>query len=197
MAFMRKNINVFLMTLVFLLVGAAVGITVFYESSYARISKEYVGKVTELENVANDLRFHRSQLNQTMQQVEVETEARKEYDKLYANLKLDKAAVDSALNKTEAVLANTRRELDTTRSDLLLKISAVEKLTLNMRQLNNTLGNYKTEVHKLERNTASLRSVVNELLNLTDDDITRSSINSVASELRDIEVNVKSLKRLE
>src|SRR3989344_420082 len=111
MAYLKKNVNMFLLLLFVIIIGGVAGLTTFYQTTYKDLSLNYEDQVAEIEKLLTDLNAERAKLNQTALQLDVKEEREEQLSKEYTDVKqekLKKAAYD--LKVTSEALANAQRE---------------------------------------------------------------------------------------
>src|SRR3989344_2637473 len=74
MAYLKKNVNMFLLLLFVIIIGGVAGLTTFYQTTYKDLSLNYEDQVAEIEKLLTDLNAERAKLNQTALQLDVKEE---------------------------------------------------------------------------------------------------------------------------
>ncbi len=140
--YLAKNLNFFMLLLVFVIILTSVGVGVYYVLSYARITDQYQQKATELTQITQELastkdnlNYYSSKFNETSDELNAIKVDLDKYDSLYMN-------VTGELDKTRTELTGEIKDLEDNLDDTIEELDAkkAEIVILN-KQLVNTEEN--------------------------------------------------------
>ena len=162
MAYIRKNVNFFLLLLVIIVLGVMAGLTTYYQTTYKNLSLSYGDKLNELNRLNHNLSQQRAFLAQINEELGLKTKAKEQFDVLYTN-------ISSYNTKLSGDLGETRNEL----IDALTKLKAAEDdLETTKAELTETKGMLKTQedyskeleadVSRLKTQVCNLKQRLNE-----------------------------------
>lgn len=162
MAYIRKNVNLFLLLLVIIILGAFAALTTYYQTTYKSLSLSYGDKLAQLNAVNSNLSVQGEQLRQLNDELKIKTEVKEKFDILYSNISEynEKLTEDYARTKAELFDALDRMkraesELATAKSELNTTQGALKTQLDYTRQLEGQVSGLRTEV-------CSLRQRLNE-----------------------------------
>ena len=107
MTFMEKNVNMFLLVLVLVVAGALAGSSVYYQSSFDKLTTEQEETSADLSECNADLENYKFNLNKTMRSLNMTTQDIRRYDELYTTKSEELQTTQSTLETTETTLKET------------------------------------------------------------------------------------------
>lgn len=129
MAFMKKNINFGLMLIIIALLVGFTGFSIYYQTTYLKLSQDYKTKVTELNDLSKALTIERSTLNQTNLQLQIKEEREQDIGTKYTVLKSQKEQLESDKTKLQADLSQKNQKI----LELSNEVSKLEVDILNVK----------------------------------------------------------------
>jgi len=117
MAYMRKNVNIFLLVVVVIIVVSLAAITSYYQTTYKNLSTNYETKLNEINNLIDDLNSERTKLNETSYELTLKAEREEKLGAQYTEVKGEKEKLAGDLSQTEKELERTKLNLQSTISD--------------------------------------------------------------------------------
>lgn len=164
--FIIRNVNFFIVFLLFITLGALVGSSLYFQKRFDNISRDYIFALERMKNTTTSLESYQqlyldaiTNLNQTEQDVrqydELFSTKSREYETTYEEL----VATKEQLSATKSLLLSTETELDATSKSLDIKSRELTDL-----KKNNTL--LKADYDKL---VTDHQKVVAELADCEDD----------------------------
>lgn len=148
MAFMKKNINFGLMLIVIALLVGFTGFSIYYQTTYLKLSKDYKAKVAELGDVSKALNLERSTLNQTSLQLQIKEEREQDLGTKYTVLKGQRDQLEVDKVKLQA--------------DVSQKNQKILELSNEVSKLEVDVINVKTQLDDANSEISSLNKVVKE-----------------------------------
>ena len=143
MAIMKRDVNIVLLLLIVVGVAGFAGFSVYYQGTFENISTGYNEKISELQEVTDELTMHKTKLDQTSYELEIKEERESDLKTKYDGLKDDKDELEDQNAQLDSELSKTKSELDLKRAELTQKqaeLSTVEaelantKLRLSLRK---------------------------------------------------------------
>lgn len=142
-SYMNKNVNLFLLGMVVIVVITIVGGTIFYGNRFSNITSDYNELVKEVKSLNEELTRYKHEYNYSLislKQIEDEQENLKSvYTTTTDELKGDVNSINSTLLLTRNNLENTKNILSETEGQLT---DIKEQLTLTKTQLNDKTSQY-------------------------------------------------------
>jgi len=118
MAYMKKNVNVFLLAVIILIVVALAGLTSYYQYTYRGLSSSYEDKLSELNRILEELNLERGKLNQTSYALTIKTEREEALGEQFTEVKGEKEKLATDLSATEDDLERISLLLQSTQNSL-------------------------------------------------------------------------------
>ncbi len=165
MAYLKKNVNMFLLLLFVIIIGGVAGLTTFYQTTYKDLSLSYEDQVTEIEKLLGDLNAERAKLNQTALQLNVKEEREEQLSKEYTDIKEEKEEVAQDLTSTKQTLQQTSSLLQQKQEELKkaqydFKVTS-EALTTARREANEyreKAASYKANYDRCQRQLSEIQN---------------------------------------
>ena len=111
MTFMQKNVNTFLLVLVLIVAGSLAGSSVYYQSSFDKLTSEQEDTSADLSQCSADLDNYKFNLNKTMRSLNTTTQDIRRYDELYSTKSEELQTTQSTLTETTTSLKETALDL--------------------------------------------------------------------------------------
>ncbi|HLC98816.1 MAG TPA: hypothetical protein VJC00_02310 [Candidatus Nanoarchaeia archaeon] len=156
MAYIKKNVNLFLLFVIVLIVVALAGLTSYYHSTYQNLSTSYDVKLSEITNLLDDLNEQRSRLNQTTYELNIKEERESELSGQYLDIREDYDKVRDDLDKTKSDLKDTQDSLAATELSLISSQNQISALTA-------TVGELQSQINSLEDDKADLYNQIDDI----------------------------------
>lgn len=118
MAFMRKDVNMGLLLLIIATLLLFSGFTVYYQTNFRDVVGEYNEKLSQLQQVKDELLSEKTRLNQTYElriKAERDIEA---LDSQYKDLSDERDRLESDKNSLQSELSSTKGELASNKAEL-------------------------------------------------------------------------------
>lgn len=103
-AYMKKNVNTFLLLIIVIIIGSLAAVTIVYQKTYRDLSNSYDGRIDEINTLISDLNSEREALNETTYDLLVKQEREKALSGQYRTVKGERDKLDSDLRTTERAL---------------------------------------------------------------------------------------------
>jgi len=123
MAFMRRDVNIGLLILIIATIVLFSGFSVYYQSTFKRVSLDYQNKLEQLSDVTQELSTQKLKLNETYsQRIKVEEDKRtldaryKDVSDENEQLNDDNSNLRSEISSTKSQLAEKSAQLDSTKN---------------------------------------------------------------------------------
>ncbi len=162
MAVLKKNVNLALLLLVVLVVGAIVAISVYYQKNYLSLFINYQDSQEMLNTSLNELQQKRAALNRTEIRYLEEQHLNEEYDRLYSSLKQDRDSLSDELERTATELGATKTELLSTKDELNEKTAELATAQTSVQELEQDVAVLETRVSSLESQKESLQEQLSQ-----------------------------------
>ncbi|HIG96441.1 TPA: hypothetical protein HA249_06165 [Candidatus Woesearchaeota archaeon] len=165
MAYLKKNVNMFLLLLFVIIIGGVAGLTTFYQTTYKDLSLNYEDQVAEIEKLLTDLNAERAKLNQTALQLDVKEEREEQLSKEYTDVKQEKEAVaqdltstKETLQETSALLQQKQEELKKAAYDLKVTSEALANAQREANEFREKAASYKANYDRCQRQLSELQN---------------------------------------
>ncbi len=154
MAFMKKNVNFGLMLIIIAILVGFTGFSIYYQNNYLKLSKDYKGKVGELNQISNTLQTERTKLNQTSLQLEIKEEREQDISSKYNTLRSLKEQLEVEKSNLKADVAQKNQKI--------LELSAeIDKINVELVNIRNQLDVARSDIRDLEASVNSWRNKAN------------------------------------
>ncbi|MBI2142658.1 hypothetical protein HYU15_04205 [Candidatus Woesearchaeota archaeon] len=158
MAYIRRNVNLFLLLLVIVVLGVMAGLTTYYQATYKNLSLSYGDKLNQLNRLNYNLSQQRAQLGQVNEELSIKTKAKEQFDTLYTNISDYSEKLADELSQTRSELIDTltklraaEAELETTKSELSTSKAALKTQQQYAEELEAKISSLKSEVCALRQ----------------------------------------------
>ena len=133
-----------------LLIGFT-GFSIYYQSNYLKLSKDYKQKVTELKDLGNTLTTERSKLNQTSFQLQIKEEREQDIGTKYTILKSQKDQLESDKSKLQVDVAQKNQKI--------LELSGeIDQINVQLINIQNQLNQAKNDINDLNSQLRSWKT---------------------------------------
>ncbi len=147
MSYITRNANLILLFLIVLVATSLVGATVYFQSSFDDINKEYSQKLAELNNVSQQLEQYRSILSKAKEELQLKLAREEEFTNKFTEVRttatqleqdksrllIDKRSLETELQAARSDLTRARADLSSTQNQL-----SATKLELDREQDRNS-----------------------------------------------------------
>ena len=141
MAAMRRDVNLGLLLMIVAALLMFSGFTVYYQTTFKKLSNTYQNELKELEKISKDLESKRGLLNDTSIQLQLRKQKEEDLSKKYVDTESQRSQLETDKKKLEVDLAGTKATLANTES----------KLTQTQNQLTATIAQFQDEQTKRQR----------------------------------------------
>ncbi len=154
MAYMKKNVNIFLLLVIVVIVASLAALTTYYQSTYKNLDERYSDKETEIEKKIAELNSLGNALNETSKELSLKTEREEKLGEQYTDVKTEK-------EKLETDLANTRSDLE---RETLLRQSVqtqLQQAEYNLQVAQDQVNDLKADVVHFQNVAQSCKASLN------------------------------------
>jgi len=167
MAFLQKNVNVFLMILVLFVAAALAGSSAYYQDTFKKINTKFESTATNLSTCETDLTSYQSNLQKTIQTLNTTSQDIRKYDELYSAKATELSSTQDVLNDTSAKLKTA--QIDLTEAEALkdkYKRDFEKQVTENadLREQNSLLSAQNTQLQSESLSYSSRLSAANNCI---------------------------------
>lgn len=135
MAYMKKNVNIFLLIVIIIIVASLAGLTTYYQSTYKNLGQRYGDKEKEIETRIEELNSLGTRLNQTSRELSIKAEREEQLGEQYTGVKTEKERLEDELADAETSLQretllrqSTQAELQTVQYNLQVANEEIQDL---------------------------------------------------------------------
>ncbi|MBI4149958.1 hypothetical protein HY488_00985 [Candidatus Woesearchaeota archaeon] len=135
MAYMKRNVNIFLLGVIIVIVASLAALTTYYQSTYKSLDERYAEKETEIERRIAELNALGTQLNQTSKELNIKAEREEKLGEQYTDVKTEKEKLEDTLAETQTSLERetllrqtTENQLQTAQYNLQVANEAIQDL---------------------------------------------------------------------
>ncbi len=161
MRYLKRNINILLLIMCIVLVGYSLTLMTYYETTYGSVTDKYYEKVSEYENLIQDLQERENRLNETSFELTRKIQDKEKLDELYTGLSEEKDDI-------EGELSSTKTTLNTANAELSLAESELEDKT---QELSSVLSDVDDVADDIDNQIASIVEDIADDYNASEDDI--------------------------
>lgn len=104
MAYMKRNVNIFLLLVIVIIVASLAALTTYYQSTYKNLGSKYDEKQKEIEKKIAELNALGGRLNQTSKELGIKAEREEKLGAQYTDVKTAKEKVEDELTDTQDAL---------------------------------------------------------------------------------------------
>ncbi len=151
MAYIKKNVNTFLLLLVVVIVGAIAGLSTYYQTTYKSLSGDYEDKLNEISGLVVDLNTKNEKLEKTEGELQVKKQREEELSTHYGEVKEEK-------DKLQGDLSTTRATLEDTTGKLKRKTTELNKALYDLNVATEEIADLKGQVKKFKSEAATFKS---------------------------------------
>ena len=151
MDFIRDSWNVKGFLLVAIVAVAMVSLLIVFQKNFKDINDQYAEKAQELNETFDQLTGAQTQLNNTMEDLEIQTLKEGDLRDKYIELRTQKEILEAERNRLKSEVAEKVSEI----SSLDAEISSLEE---DIQELNSRIGNLQSENDDLQEENSCLRS---------------------------------------
>ncbi len=158
MPIMKRDVNFGLLLLIVAALLMFSGFTVYYQTTFKNVSKNFETKIKELESVSQELESKRGQLNETSLQLQLRKQQEEGLSKKFVETESERSRLESDKKKLEVELANTKASLASTAAKLAETQSQLSAQVQLAADLSRQVANLRSDVDKLEKKNNCLKS---------------------------------------
>ena len=150
MAFIKKNVNIFLLFLIVAVITGLVGITAYYQLTYRELSDDYTSKVNSLNKISKQLTSRVKELNDTKTDLRLREEDTQKFEGLYGDVLSEKDVLQGELTSTEDDLKQKLLQLQQSRADVRDLNDTIKIKENDIKDLKNDLDDVQDQVCALQ-----------------------------------------------
>lgn len=128
MKYMKKNLNIFLLFMIVLLLGSFAVFTVYYKNTYKDLASTFFDLKGNYEQTAEELSLRRAQLNVTLEEFELKKTREQSLSEKYSDIRTVNAELTLDLAETRKSLADTEIELENKKQEVEAKNTEIAGL---------------------------------------------------------------------
>ncbi|MBI3034643.1 hypothetical protein HYY72_05785 [Candidatus Woesearchaeota archaeon] len=162
MAYLKRNVNVFLLLLIIIILGAMGAITVYYQTTYKSLAAGYDEKLSQLNELNRNLSVQRAQLISVNEELDVKNKVKEKFDQLYTNVSDFNSRLSAELNQTRDELVDTLTMLRAAEANLSAASSELTTTKGALKTQLNYTEELQSQVSALKQEACSLRKRLNE-----------------------------------
>ena len=149
MAIMKRDVNLGLLLLIVAALLMFSGFTVYYQTTFKNISKNYDTKLKELEVVSKELDSKRGLLNETSVQLQLNNQKEADLSKKFVDTKSEKDQLEVDKKALQTELTSTKLTLAQTQTDLEQKKATINQLSVQIADMSNQILGLKADIDRL------------------------------------------------
>ena len=162
MAYIRKNVNLFLLLLIIIILGSLAGITTYYQSTYKNLSESYSEKLDQLSELNYNLSLQAAQLMAVSDELRLKTEVKQKFDSLYSNITDYNEKISADLDQANKELVSTIAKLKDTHAELQTAKSELDNTKAALKTQLKYSSEQSAEISSLRSQICALRQRLNE-----------------------------------
>ncbi len=162
MAYIRRNVNFFLLLLVIVVLGVMAGLTTYYQVTYKNLSLSYSDRLNQLNKLNYNLSLQRSQLGQVNEELKLKTQAKEQFDTLYTNISDYNERLADELSRTRSELISTLTKLKAAETDLESTKSELSTDKAALKTQQQYSAELEARITSLRAEACALRQRLNE-----------------------------------
>ncbi len=151
MAYITRNANIVLLFLILISASALVAATVFFQENFDRINTAYSSKLTQLNQVSDDLKEKQSALDQIKTELTLKAAREEEFTSQYTTVKTEKTQLEGEKKQLTQVKQSLEQELESTESELQTAKNALEAAKGEAERLKTELATSQANVIVLDK----------------------------------------------
>ena len=170
MAFMDKNVNFILITLIIVILLSLVGATAYFQKNIKDISDRFHSKEQHIEKLEQQIMLLENISQQLNSSIVSKSTDYNTLSNMYLVEKDSKQKLNSSLISTKKDLASTKEQLDNAKTELSSTTKKYNAALNDVTELNGTLKSYQTYIQSARSNINQLKNIINGYLeqNLTE-----------------------------
>ncbi|MBI2574455.1 hypothetical protein HYV82_01065 [Candidatus Woesearchaeota archaeon] len=162
MAYIRRNVNLFLLLLVIVVLGVMAGLTTYYQVTYKNLSLSYGDKLNQLNKLNYNLSQQKAQLGNVNEELKLKTKAKEQFDTLYTNISDYNEKLADELARTRSELIDTLTKLKAAEADLSSTKSELSTSESALKTQQQYAAELEARVSSLRAEVCALRQRLNE-----------------------------------
>ncbi len=163
MAYITRNANIVLLFLILISASALVAATVFFQENFDRINTAYNSKLTQLNQVSDDLKEKQAALDQIRTELTLKAAREEEFTSQYTTVKTEKTQLEGEKKQLTQVKQSLEQELESTESELQTAKNALEAAKGEAERLKTELATSQANVLALDKKIDDYKDDVNLL----------------------------------
>ena len=157
MAYLKKNVNGFLLFLVILLIICFAGFTYYFRARFTEFSSEYYQKKNALEDIQKQVEDQQAKLKQTNDELANKDQRESELTGQYKDVKGAKETCDQNLASTTVALKTTQSTLDSTSRQLRQSEAQLQQAAQDITDLRDENNAFRNQRDQCQADLASCR----------------------------------------
>src|SRR3989344_4091584 len=162
MAYLAKNINAFLVFLLILLLASLAGITLYYQSNYVELAKNYDTKIKEVNTLIDDLQLQKTKVNETVSELTLKQQREEKLSSQYVDVK-------STNDQLIGNVSPLPKKLTETKNDLIGAQKNIVGLNQQIGTLQNDVSVLQSDVQKKVQSIKIIEARIDHALSTIED----------------------------
>jgi chromosome segregation ATPase len=147
---MKKDVNVGLLILVFVLAVAITSLGLYYNQHYLSLSNKYNTQLVSLQKVTQDLLYHKSRLNETASSLQLKEQDESELNLKYTEIRDTKESLEKENSLLKQEVTQKTADLLQKTNDLAEAQATISNKDLQIDSLNDDLSLLRIKVERLQ-----------------------------------------------
>ena len=158
MSYMQRNVNIFLLFMIVLMLGSFAAFTVYYKNTYNGLSSTFLSLKGDYEKTAEELSLRRAQLNTTLEEYEVKKTREQSLSEKYSDIRDVNSQLTLDLAQTRKNLADAELEVTQKETELSEKDTKINDLNSQISSIQSQVSSLKDQVKNLKDNLDACES---------------------------------------
>jgi len=158
MAYMKKNVNVFLLLVIVIIVASLAGLTTYYQMTYTSLGDKYSVKEKEIEKKIHELNALGSELNQTSRELGIKAEREEKLGEQYTGVKTEKKHLEDQLSEAQAGLERETLLRQTAQTELQQVQYTLQVANDQIQDLRNDVAHFREAAQSCSTSLNSCRA---------------------------------------
>jgi chromosome segregation ATPase len=151
MAYITRNANIVLLFLILISAGALVAATVFFQENFDRINTAYNSKLTQLNQVTDDLKEKQAALDTIKNELTLKAAREEQFSQQYSTVKTEKTQLEGEKKQLTQVKESLENELESTENQLVATKNSLEATKGENERLKTDLASAQASVVVLNK----------------------------------------------
>jgi chromosome segregation ATPase len=163
MAYITRNANIVLLFLILISASALVAATVFFQENFDRINTAYNSKLSQLNQVSEDLKERQAALDQIKTELTLKSAREEEFTSQYTTVKTEKTQLEGEKKQLTQVKQSLEQELESTESELQTAKNSLEAVKGEAERLKADLLTSQATVTALNKKIDDYKDTISTL----------------------------------